>query len=139
MKFDPMTAALVAAIGGALSAGGLGVKLVDWLKSRGSNRVIVDAKSIDADLTVNERLLVRIATLELRSDKDRDELARAHAEIDTLQDELDRARVSSAAVSRIAANLEDDNAMLRLRVRETEAENRRLRDEVTGQIKRGLS
>jgi hypothetical protein len=86
---DPTVAAIIAAIGGLFSAGGLLAKLIEWLRER-SNKTIeadtslevkkieadtsLEAKKIDAEVTINSQHLKRITDLELRNT----ELARAN-------------------------------------------------------------
>lgn len=146
MDLDPTTAAVLALIGGALSAGGLASKLVDWLGKRTASKTTIDAKTIDADLTVNGRLLTRIGELEKRHDE---ALAEHAAELRARDEKIgaliaDRDRLSKRELdlmAQLTASARDhettraDLITLRKHAERVEAENRKLRD-ATGRMRR---
>lgn len=146
MELDPTTSAILALVGGALSAGGLATKLVDWLSKRTSKKATIDAKSIDADLTVNERLLRRIDELEKRDDANdvahAAELRALNAQLSAVGAERDRlARRELDLIGQLAASsreletTREDLIAQRRHAERLEGENRKLRDG-TGRVRR---
>lgn len=169
----PTTAAIIAIVGGALSAGGVVVRIVDWLRARHEAQAkieekrvevgaVVEGKALDADLTINDRLLRRIETLEARMDAERKEHAEAVAKLDARNDECER-RYDALALKSDAnereieerkrrekelsdanrliqysyENLRADITSLRKHVDRLESENRRLRERVENEARGG--
>lgn len=131
--------AIIAAIGGALSAGGLASKFLDWLGTRTTSKTTIDAKTIDADLTVNGRLLTRMGELEKRYDDAVDEHAaelRARddriASLAAERDRLGRRELELmgqlASLTRQHETTREDMLELRRHADRLEAENRKMKD-----------
>lgn len=137
-RLDPLWSAIIAAIGGALSATSLLSKLVDWLRERSKSKADgdakaaehksnVDVKAIDADLSIKQRLLDRIDTLERRNN----ELSRSTDDTQTkrLDLELRAANLDRAVIERDMVITEKQRLIdsltheLKTRVREHETES----------------
>lgn len=165
---DQSTIAILAIVSSLLSATGLVSQLFGWLRARSEKRqqaeeakakakAELDAKAIDADLTINDRLLARVRELEAQLSQERAEHMQARStsehdraalmvEMSKLQRELDRRKTNEEAL--LAANRSqaieiarmenDDEAMLE-HVRNLEHENKRMRallgDEPTRSMK----
>lgn len=142
MEIDRTTAAVLGIIGGVLSSGGLASKFIAWLGKRTASKTTIDAALIDAELTVNERLLTRISELEKRDDVRAAEMRALRSTLDVAASERDaltkRELELLAQLTTITRELETTHAdlsVVRAHVERVESENRKLRDQ-TGRVRR---
>lgn len=148
-----------AVIGAIFGAGGFAVQIVLWLRARSEKHAenegkrievsaAVEKHEIDADLTLNERLLKRIDSLERRMDEERDahrgeiralegrndECERRYDAIERENRERERREKELREANRLLLysyqNLRTDLASIRKHVDRIEDENRRLREEL---------
>lgn len=160
----------LAIIGAIFGAGGFAVQIVLWLRARSEKHAENEGKriestaevekhEIDADLTVNDRLLKRIESLERRMDQERDShrdeidrmksdhestkrtLEGRNDECERRYDALEREnkeresrekelRDANRLILYAYQNLRNDLTSIRKHVDRIEDENRRLRDEL---------
>lgn len=147
---------LGATILGALGAGGVGVKLIDWARSRSerSAEVVKHAneksaeiaiREIDADLTINERLLKRVTDIEARMDRQTLEHRHEIAECEKRSARIEAEYVAREKRERELQDanrlilysydtLRGDMKLLRKHVDRVEEDNRLLRIEVQKKI-----
>lgn len=156
---DQSTTAILAIVSGLLSATGLVSQLIGWLRSRSEKRAEIeaaklkklaelDAKEIEAELTINDRLLTRVASLEAQLAAERADHTKAQrtsehdraalmVEMSKLQRELDRRKTNeenliaankSQAIE-IARKEADEGAILE-HVKRLEFEVKRLKSEL---------
>ena len=166
---NPWVLAL-AVIGAIFGAGGFAVQIVLWLRARSEKHAenegkrievsaVVEKHEIDADLTLNDRLLKRIESLEKRMDEERDAhrgeiraLEGRNDECERRYDALEREnqervrererenlererrekelREANRLLLYSYQNLRSDLVSIRKHVDRIEDENRRLRDEL---------
>lgn len=149
----------LAVIGAIFGAGGFAVQIVLWLRARSEKHAenegkrievsaAVEKHEIDADLTVNDRLLRRIESLEKRMDEERDahrveirglegrndECERRYDALERENRERERREKELREANRLLLysyqNLRSDLVSIRKHVDRIEDENRRLRDEL---------